>query len=390
MKKKLITFVKYFKFLYFLYYYIFSFFINVLKVFIKPDEKLILINSFGGKKYDDSPKEIFEAMRKDERFKAFRFVWAFHNPQEYTVDGAKIIKTDCLEYFITALKARCWITNSTIERGLNFRGKNTLYFNTWHGTPIKKMGTDISDTNRSFSSKSSFGADVLTVQGDYEADIFSRVFNISQDKLLKCGLPRNDFLVNCSIQEKNILKKKIGIPDDKIIILYAPTFREYERDSVQNCILVPPMDINKWRRKLGDNFCLLFRAHYEVAKIMEIREDSFIKNMTEYPCLNDLMIVSDLLISDYSSVFFDYSIMNKPMLHFTYDYEKYSENRGMYFDIRNELNGSDNEDDLIDLINNLDFEKELQLLEKFRKKYVNYYGSAVEQSINCIYDNIGG
>ena len=140
MKEKIVLFVKYFKPVYKAYYCICSLFVNVLKIFVRTDEKLILINSFGGKKYDDSPKILCEAMRKDDRFLGYKFVCAFHQPEKFKVAGVKCIKTDTLEYFLTALKARCWITNSSIERGLNFKGKRTFYFNTWHGTPIKKDG----------------------------------------------------------------------------------------------------------------------------------------------------------------------------------------------------------------------------------------------------------
>ncbi len=389
MKNKLIVFVKYFKFLYLLYYHLFNFAISVLKLFVKPDDKLILINSFGGKKYDDSPKALYEAMIEDERFKEYKFVWAFHKPSEYNIPNAQVIKTDTLTYFITALKARCWISNSTIERGLNFKGKNTFYFNTWHGTPIKKMGTDISKENKSFSSQRKSAYDIMTAQSDFEADIFSRVFNLPRDNFLMCGLPRNDFLANYTQEEKDRIKEKLGLPNDKKIILYAPTFREFERDSMKNCVLIPPMNLKKWQDKLQDEFCILFRAHYEVGKVMQIKDNDFVKNMTSYPSLNELMVVTDILISDYSSIFFDFSVMDKVMLHFTYDYDAYSSNRGMYFDIREKLSGADNEDDLINLLKMMDYELEKQNNKAFKSEYLNYYGSAVQESLDCIINNIG-
>ena len=93
---------------------------------------------------------------------------------------------------------------------------------------------------------------------------------------------------------------------------------------------------------------------------------------------------ADFLISDYSSVLIDYSIMDKPMLHFTYDYDKYSSLRGMYFDIRDFINGSDNEEQLISLIKDLDTAQEVEKTRVFRNKYVNYYGDAVKESLDCI------
>ena len=264
-----------------------------------------------------------------------------------------------------------------------------MYFNTWHGTPIKKMGTDIPKTNKSFSKVArKSNIDVFTVQGDFEADVFSRVFHINKENILKSGLPRNDRLSKYNSEYKEELKRKLNLPADKKIIFYAPTFREFERDSQRNCVLKPPIDLKRWEEELKDKYCLLFRAHYEVGKVMRIQSNDFIKDMSDYPNLEDLMIASDMLISDYSSIFFDFSIMDKPMLHFTYDYEKYSAKRGLYFDVRQELSGCDNEKELISLLKNMDFQLESAKTAQFRNKYVNYFGNATEQAIDCIYNHL--
>ena len=390
MKKRLVNFLKTHRGIYNIYYVVLSNILKFLHSFIRTDDKLVFFNSFGGKKYDDSPKAIYEAMLADDRFKGYRFVWAFHNPDEFDVPGAEIIKTDSFKYFATAIKAKVWVTNSGIERGLEFKGKNTIYFNTWHGTPIKKMGTDISQESKSFATKSRTSIDVMTAQSDFEADIFSRVFGINRDKFLCCGLPRNDKYSKITSEQVEKIKQKLNISVDKKCILYAPTFREYDRDKENSCVLTPPMDIVKWQETLGDEYVLLFRAHYEVGKIMHIEDNNIVRNVSGYPLLEDLMIISDVLISDYSSIFFDFSIMDKAMLHFTYDYEKYATNRGMYFDIRKEISGEDNEDDLLQYIKDMDFKTEIEKTKAFRRKYVNYYGTATEQSIDCIYKKLGG
>jgi len=170
------------------------------------------------------------------------------------------------------LSARVWITNSSVERGLSFTGKHTFYLNTWHGTPIKKMGTDIAADNTSFSAKNNVqqqesNVDIMLAQGVYEADIFSRVFQIKRDKFAIVGLPRNDALVSRNNREQiMIIKSKLGLPQDKTIILYAPTYREYSKDESNNVVAQLPIHFNDWKKKLGDNFVVLFRAHYEVLK----------------------------------------------------------------------------------------------------------------------------
>lgn len=358
--------------------------INMVKLVVKPDNKLILFNSFAGRKYDDSPKAIYEVMRKDKRFRGYHFVWAFHEPGQFDVKGARKIKTDGFAYFITALKSRVWITNSSVERGLNFKGKNTFYLNTWHGSPIKKMGNDIASDNQSFSSKGKNKTDIMNTQSEFEAAIFSKCFGIPKSHFLKVGLPRNDELANYTEKKRQELRNKLGIPKNKKVILYCPTFREYEKDEHRGVVLAPPIDLKKWEKTLREQYVLLFRAHYEVSKVMKIEENDFVKNVTDYPVLDELMIASDVLISDYSSIFFDYSIMDKCMLHFTYDYDKYEEKRGMYFDIRKYLSGASNEDDLINLLVELNFDNELHRTIKFREKYVNYYGNASTKTVDHI------
>ena len=317
-------------------------------------------------------------------------VWAFQNPNDFDLPRGKSIKTDSLRYFIISLKARVWVTNSTVERGLNFKGKNTYYFNTWHGTPIKKMGKDISINSSSFSGKFKWKVDLMTAQSKYEADIFSRVFNIDREKFLICGLPRNDNLANVSEETKRSVMMKLGLPLDKKVILYAPTFREYERDEKLNCVIAPPIDFVKWKKIIGSEYVILFRAHYEVSKVLNIKIDNgFIYNMSEYPVLNDLMIASDMLISDYSSIYFDYSILDKPMICYTYDYENYMDKRGLYFDIREELlGGSITENEILDLIKNLPLEKAMEKVKEFRNRYVESYGNATKTSIDVILEKI--
>lgn len=390
LKKALKAIVKAIKPLYNLYFYIGSFLINILKLFVKPQDNLIFFISFGGKKYDDSPKAIYEEILKDNRFDKYDLVWAFDNPYEFNIPRGEKISTDTFKYFKTVLKARCWVTNSSVKRGLGFKAKKAFYFNTWHGTPIKKMGTDIDSGSKSFKTKGEMNVDIMTAQGNFEADIFSRVFEINRDKFLICGLPRNDVLADHSLETKINMAKKIGLPLDKKIILYAPTFREYERDEQMNCIAVPPIDFAKWEKSLGQDYIILFRAHYEVAKVLNVPQNSkFIFNVSSYPTLNDLMLASDMLVSDYSSIFFDYSILDRPMFHFTYDYDQYAEKRGMYFDIRDELPGSSkSEDELLEIITGYPQESSIKQVRDFRNRYVEQFGKAAKISADTIFKSI--
>ena len=118
MKSKIKNIIKYNRWIYRIYYRIFNTLLKFWGAFIRTDKSLILINSFAGRKYDDSPKNIYEEIKRDSRFKDCKNVWAFENPEQYGDIGCIKIKTVTIEYFKTALKARVWITNSSVERGL--------------------------------------------------------------------------------------------------------------------------------------------------------------------------------------------------------------------------------------------------------------------------------
>lgn len=382
MLKKIKILLKNNRALYKIYRMVFSFLFRILKIFIKVDESIILINSFAGRKYDDSPKAIFEYMQTQEKYKKYKIFWAFDNPVLYKLDNATIINSNSLKYFIIALKAKYWITNSSIEKGLCFKNKNTVYINTWHGTPIKKMGIDIGEDNFKFSSSK---IDYMYAQSRYDIDIFSRAFNIEKKKFVLEGLPRNDELAN--VQEKDIseIKEKLSLPLNKKIILYAPTFREFDRDK-NGCIIASKINLEKWEEQLSEKYIVLFRAHYEVNQILGIKDNGFIYNYSDYGNLNELLKISDILISDYSSIMFDYSILERPIYSYAYDYEKYLEKRGMYLDLNKELpNGYYlDEDILLENIKNCDFEKQKQLTKKFKEKYVEKCGEARKYIDNII------
>lgn len=390
MKSYLISLVKYLKPVYFTYFWIGTLFANLLKFIVLPEDNLILFVSFGGRKYDDSPRSIYEEMLDDHRFDGYKLVWAFNDPTGFDLPRGEKIKTDSLQYYLTALKARSWVTNTTVERGLNFKGRHTFYFNTWHGTPIKKLGSDIAGSSKSFSMKGEWGVDVMTAQSTYEADIFSKVFGLQLDKFLICGLPRNDSLANATEEKQRLMQQKIGLPEGKKVILYAPTYREYERDKNLNCVMDAPIDFTKWQEALGDGYVILLRAHYEVASVLTAKgAEGFVYDVSAYPVLNELMIASDMLISDYSSIYFDYSILDKPMICYAYDYAEYIEKRGLYFDIREELlGGSVSEQELLDLVKSVPDSESAERASKFRRKYLNSYGNATHLSVDRIYEEI--
>lgn len=383
IKNWLVNKVKHSKGLYSFYYVCGNAVLGILKLIVKPDNNLILFVSFGGKKFDDSPRAIYEMMLQDSRFRNKKLVWAFLKPEETPVPGDQKIKIDTLRYYTIALKARVWITNSSIERGLTFRGKHTFFLNTWHGSAIKKMGSDIASTNEGFKKKGNSQVDIMAAQGEFDVDVFSKVFGIPRERFRIIGLPRNDRLAHHDEAYRTRLRNELNLPLEKKVILYAPTYREYEFDC-RGVYQTIPLNIEELKKSLNDDYMLLFRAHHAVARHLAIKDDDCVRDVSFYPKLEDLMIASDLLVSDYSSIFFDYSIMAKPMLCFTYDYDKYVSERGVYFDIREKLPSAATQNGLVELLNSLDFESATSRTVAFRDSYVTTYGHATEMTLDII------
>lgn len=379
-KEKLIDVVKASKVIYFVYFYSASFLINMLKLFVKPDDKLILFVSYGGRYFNDSPRTLYEAMQADKRFDGFRYVWAFRDPNAFP-EVPERVKIDSLKYFITALKARCWITNVHIERGLDFKGKRTFYFNTTHTLLPKVTGKALINTDETFTTKAKSKCDCYSVQCEFEREIYGS----RKDKVKVIGYPKSDAIANYTEEERLQLRKKYNLPEGKTVILYAPTFREDSPSQMNS-----PIDFQKWERLLGKDYIVLFRAHPVVANNTKIDSSSgFVFDASSYTNNNELIIASDILISDYSGIFFEFGIQDKPMFCFAYDYEEYIKVRALYFDIRDELPGGHmTEEELLGYIKTGNREEIMKKVREFRSKYITAYGNATPQSLDIIYQNI--
>lgn len=375
------TFIKRNDWVYKAYFYFFSFLIKVYKYFLSADSKLILFVCYGGRHYSDSTKVIYEAMLKDKRFEEYKLVWAFTQPDKYPFIP-NTININSLKYITTALKARCWVTNVIVERALDFTGINTYYFHTTHGVLVKLDGNDAKD-KQNFGSLAPCRFDCCLAQSEYEKKVLMGQFDLSSDVVKILGYPKNDILVNHSNEYRAGIRKKLGIPENKIAVLYAPTFREEDNFKERFDI-----NIELWREILGEKYVLLYRAHPVVSTSIKENDDFFI-DTTKYDVVEDIMIAADVLISDYSGIIFDYSLMAKPIFLWPYDYDKYNEIRGLYFDIRKELPWKESEKDLLVMVKEADLGENVQhYVIPFRNKYATEYGNGTKNSLNEIFENI--
>ncbi len=359
-----------------------GFFLRLAGLFIRTDDKLVLFVSFMGKSFGDSPKAIYDYIRSHGEYGGYRCVWAFEDPAAYP--ELDTVKIDSPKYFRTALRAKYWITNTNIERGLRFKKKSQRYLNTWHGTALKYIGNDVPG-RRDFN----FGnVDFLCVSGDYDERIFKSAFRAKESSFLRCGLPRNEELWSATDDRKALMREKLGIPADKQVILYAPTWRD-STDGGKSYEIKPPIDFDKWRSELGDRYVVLFRAHHQTTKVLGVRFDDFVRDASSYPAVNDLMIAADLLITDYSAIAFDYSILCRPIFCYAYDYDTYLAERGTYFSIDDKYPNRScrTEDELLERINGMDYGAECLNTKRFRDEFIQYGAGSAE---TCVRAEFGG
>lgn len=378
-KKKIAFALKHNLFLLKLYRFIFSGIFRFLGLFIRINPKLILFSSFGGDRYDDSPKVLFEAIKNDNFFNDYQFYWGMNDANK-KIEGATTIKMDSFKYFITALKSRIWITNVNIERGLKFKKRGTIYLNTWHGTSSKKVGNAVKGRkDYDFSN-----CDILCVDGEYYKNIFVKYFKAKDNSFLYCGRPREDGLFNKDCNYINSIKEKLGIDASKKVLFYAPTWRDYK---------LKPINWNLWRKLLGSEYVILTRFHHftnEANEDLPVFDNEFFYDVTNYENLNDLYLVSDFLITDYSSCMFDFGLLKKPYYSFATDYEKYLEYPGSFFDLDDVLYCGVFKDEilLIKHIMNCDYEKDSRECFKVTSKICQYYGHATDACIEKIKQKI--
>ena len=256
--------------------------------------------------------------------------------------------------------------------------EGNVFLQTWHGTPLKKLVFDIEDINSATPKykqqvyKQSRAWDYLIAANAFSSETFKRCF-LFDKTILNTGYPRNDILHWDNKDEIAArIRERLGIPKDKKTVLYAPTWRDDEYYTKGQYKFSLKLDLNLMKEQLGDEYVILLRTHYFIADSLDVTGlEDFAYNLSKYDDISELYLISDYLITDYSSVFFDYANLKRPMLFYTYDLEKYRDVlRGFYIDIEEELPGPllFTTEEIIEALRNMD-----ELTEKYKDKYDMFY-----------------
>lgn len=339
------------------------------------NENQIIFESFGGKFYADSPRYLYEYLYEnfgDE----FKFVWVMNDNNIKIPGNPKIVKRFSLAFYKEIARSKYWVTNGRQALRLKKR-KGQVIVSTWHGTPLKKLGFDIDNTyakdpnTKKLYRRVSQKWDYLISPSEYVTNILRSCFTYDGE-ILEEGYPRNDILYNASESKINQVKKDLNLPEDKKVILYAPTWRDDKFYKTGGVEFKLQFDLDALMEKLGDEYIILIKTHYFIADQLDLSPYAgFAFDVSKYNDIAELYLISDILITDYSSVFFDFANLKRPILFYTYDLDQY-ENvlRGFYIDIRSEVPGPlvFTTDEIIDRILNID-----DLKEEYRERYEEFY-----------------
>ena len=268
-------------------------------------------------------------------------VWSVRDMALELPAGAIPVRRFSLRYYYYLFCAQILVQNGEFSPTRPIHRGQT-YINTQHGTPLKLMGTDLSHKSPNVYSDS-YGKTTrwtyLVSPNRYSTEIFRRVYRYD-GPVLEVGYPRNDlFFTRNSPDEVARLKKRWGLPLNKKVILYAPTWRDIGTSRVDRDFQLQ-LDLAELRRRLGNEYVVVLRLHHLISSHLELTDAdagfAFNCSSAQYDA-QELMLAADVLVTDYSSMMFDFANLRRPMIFFAYDFDEYSTSiRGTYFDLRAE------------------------------------------------------
>ncbi|GGE56678.1 CDP-glycerol:poly(glycerophosphate) glycerophosphotransferase [Pullulanibacillus camelliae] len=311
------------------------------------DKKLLIFESFSGKQFSCNPRAIYEYIIKE--YPDYKTIWSVDRRYLTLFREKNIphVRRFSLKWLFYMARAKYWITNSRLPLWIP-KPKHTTYVQTWHGTPLKRLASDMDEVHMPGTTTEKYKAnfhkesskwDYLISPNRYSTEIFQRAFNFHKE-MIESGYPRNDYLYNYK-NDQQAIKNRMRLALDKKVILYAPTWRDDQFYGRGRYKFDLDLDLDMMKETLGDDYIIVLRMHYLVAENLDLEPyKGFAYDFSSYEDIRDLYLVADLLITDYSSVFFDYANLRRPMIFYCYDIDTYRDKlRGFYFDFERKAPG---------------------------------------------------
>lgn len=332
----------------------------------------VVFKSFGGLTYSDNPRAISEELHKLDP--SLDIYWIFKEPLNKRMiapNYIKSVKSGNLKELRVRATSKFWIDNFPINKCL-YKSKDQLYIQTWHGDRgFKKVLYDNEYKTSKFVENEI--CDLALSSSNFGDRVYRSGFKY-QGEILKYGSPRNDKLVNQDWSLVKRLKGALGIKNETKILLFAPTFRnkaiESDEQQINDIDLVEVVDVLE--KTTGKEWICLFRAHNIIKKLSGVPIDPIkYKDVTDYEDMSELLLISDFLITDYSSSAGDFALLKRPIILFQNDREDYLKfDREFYFDIdRSPFLIAKNQKELVEMIGTVDVSSAEENCEDILKFY---------------------
>ncbi|MFM6977903.1 MAG: CDP-glycerol glycerophosphotransferase family protein, partial [Micrococcales bacterium] len=290
----------------------------------------VLFESFQGKVIGDNPLDIFNEVKS--RFPNLELIWTTGKGTQAPV-GARGVRFGSRDW-LQALATSKYLVNNTNFPWYFRKVPGQIYLQTWHGTPLKRLGRDIPNNYLTKSYLDTMDREAtfwnyLISPSPFCTEIFPGSFGYSGN-IIETGYPRNDRLSKITGAQRQEIRERIGVSNPStFIVMYAPTWRDYNRSATGNWQSVNFMDENI---ELPEGFQMIYRGHTNTHAVHSKAVAGRAINVTLYPDVTELYIAADVLITDFSSVMFDYTVTGKPIMFLAPDLERYRSERGFYFD----------------------------------------------------------
>lgn len=304
----------------------------------QPITEGILFDTYTGRQYSDSPQSVYAELRKRDKWAGYPMSWLVADGQVRLPDDLTPVRHKGEEYYRELARSRYLVSNSRQPAWFH-RHPDQVVVQTWHGSMLKRIGFDVENIrgkSRDYFDKLAWETrqwDYLISPSPWATPILRSAFRF-EGEVLETGYPRNDIFSSPdreAVAERT--RRLLGLPEGKKVVLYAPTWRDDKYYTRGKHKLDLHLDLRRMYDKLGDDHVLLVRRHPRVVDSVPIVGEDFVYDVSLYPEIQELFLVTDVLVTDYSSMMFDFANTGRPMLFFTYDLESYRDNlRGFYFD----------------------------------------------------------
>ncbi|TSB40265.1 CDP-glycerol glycerophosphotransferase family protein, partial [Streptomyces benahoarensis] len=320
----------------------------------RPLRDAILYSSFGGRTYGDSPRAVHEELVR--RGIGAEHLWAVRDGQTAVPDTARAVVVGSAEWHGALAHSR-WVVANTQLPGFFRRRQGQLVVQTWHGTPLKRIGADSAGSHGPSHPEAARQWSVLLSPNAHSTPVLREALGFPGEPL-ESGLPRTDaFFAPDRAERAAAVRARLGVDDGRTVVLYAPTVRGHLAYDRHHHRLHLPLDLDAARRALGDDHALLVRGHPLVADRLPAHHAPFAVDVTAYPDATDLLLAADVLVTDYSSLAADFANTGRPMLFLTPDLPYYRDTlRGFTVDFEAVAPGPQlgSTGELIDALGDLD------------------------------------